>query len=341
MVRARSIRASTALALAAAALPLAVPACAASDGDGDTAAEASEALTASATLLVSADFASNSTTKGIVSSEITNDANVKLVAVGDLSYTSPYASNYPWASWTGRTFPVMGNHEFDSVSGKGGQQPYDLFDGKNAAGNLRFPAITGANGVATYDFTYSYEVAPGWLLVVLNTNVANSARTDCAIQPCSTQAQHLTSTVTNWRNAHGGKGCVVVAMHTARFSSMFSSSTDNEPWTPTVDAIWKAAVGQQVDVVLQSHAHVYEEFPKLGAGGCNAATGTKLFTVGSGGRGQVQPTKSNLTCTTPIVARPSPVNGVLKLALYDGSYGYRFETSATTTEPASKIACNR
>ena len=30
----------------------------------------------------------------------------------------------------------------------------------------------------------------------------------------------------------------------------------------------------------------------------------------------------------------------LKLALYDGSYGYRFETAATATEPASKIACN-
>lgn len=342
MVRARSILTSSVAVLAAAAvLPFTVPACAGADGDGGATSETTQALTAAATLLVSADFASNSTTKQIVAAEIANDSSVKLVPAGDLSYTSPYASNYPWASWAARTFPVMGNHEFDSVSGTGGQQPYDLFNGRNAAGNHVFSAIKGDNGVATYDFTYSWQVAPGWLLVVMNTNVANASKTDCAVQSCNAQATKLKTTVENWRNANGGKGCVIVAMHTARFSSMFSSSSDNEPWAPTVDAIWRAAVYEHVDIVLQGHAHVYEEFPKLGANGCTSSTGTKLFTVGSGGRGQVKPSKSNLTCTSPIAAHAAPINGVLKLALYGGSYGHRFETSATTGEPSASVTCNR
>ena len=78
-------------------------------------------------------------------------------------------SNYPWASWASRTYPVMGNHEFNSVAGTGGVQPFAMFNGTNAANDHKFPAITGNNGVATYDFSYSYEITPGWLLVVVNT----------------------------------------------------------------------------------------------------------------------------------------------------------------------------
>src|ERR1700722_3241939 len=47
-----------------------------------------------ATLLVSADFASTSKTKSIVESEIKTNGSVKLLAVGDLSYSAPYATNY-------------------------------------------------------------------------------------------------------------------------------------------------------------------------------------------------------------------------------------------------------
>lgn len=280
------------------------------------------------------DFASTSSTKGIAQTEIANDSSVKLVAVGDMSYSAPYASNYPWASWASRTFPVMGNHEFDSVSGTGGQQPYSLFNGNNAAGNLTFPAITGANGVATYDFSYSYQVAPGWLLVVVNTGV------NCAQQSCSTQGSKVTSDINSWRSSHGGHGCVIVAMHTARWSTMFSSDADNLPWAPGVAPIWDAAVGAKADIVLQGHAHVYEAFDKLDENGAYSATGAKLFTMGTGGRGQVQPTKSNISSSVLVASRPSPINGVLKLGLYSGAYGYTFETAATSGPPASSKACN-
>jgi hypothetical protein len=297
-------------------------------------AVSAQAVTAAATLLAAADFASTSSTAGIVTSEISNNSAVKLIAVGDMSYSSPYASNYPWAAWASRTFPIMGNHEFDSVSGSGGLQPYDMFNGTNAAGNLKFPAITGANGVATYDFTYSYEITPGWLLVVVNTGV------NCAQQSCSTQGTKLGTTIGSWRSANGGHGCVIVAMHTARWSTMFSSDSDNLPWAPGVAPIWDAAVAAEADIVLQAHVHVYEEFDKLNADGAYSSTGAKLFTVGTGGRGQVQPPQSNISSSVLVASDPSPINGVLKLGLYSGSYGYHFETAATSGAPASSKTCN-
>jgi hypothetical protein len=302
--------------------------------DADPVGTSAEAVTAAATLLVAGDFAATSATKGIVQNEIAGNGAVKLIAVGDMSYSAPYGSNYPWASWAARTFPVMGNHEFNSVAGTGGQQPFDLFDGTNAAGNLKFPAITGANGVSTYDFSYSHEITPGWLLAVVNTGV------NCAQQSCSTQATRLKTAIASWRSSNGGHGCVIVAMHTARWSTMFSSDADNEPWAAGVAPIWAAAIAEEADIVLQGHVHVYEEFEKLDANGNYSATGAKLFTVGSGGRGQVQPPVSNIASSKLVASRASPINGVLKLGLYSGSYGYHFETAASAGAPASSKACN-
>jgi len=290
--------------------------------------------TASATLLVSADFSATSSTKTIVSHEIATNSAIKLVAVGDMSYAAPYASNDPWASWAARTFPVMGNHEFNSVAGAGGQQPYDLFNGKNAAGNHTFPAITTPSGVASYHFGYSYEVTPGWLLVVLNTGV------DCKQQSCTSQATRMASWIQNGRTAHGGHGCVIVAMHTARWSTMFSGDADNLPWATSVSPIWNAAIANHADIVLQGHVHVYEEFEKLDANGHASSAGAKLFTMGAGGRGQVQPLKSNISSSLLVASHGAPINGVLKLALYPGAYGYHFETSATTTTPGATVHCN-
>ncbi len=305
-----------------------------SSGALESVSSQSEAVAAAATLLVAGDFASTSSTAGIAQTEINNDAALKLIAVGDMSYAAPYASNYPWAGFASRTFPVMGNHEFNSVAGQGGEEPFALFNGKNAAGNLKFPAITGANGVATYDFSYSYEVTPGWLLVVVNTGV------NCAQQSCATQGSKVQSQISAWRNNNGGHGCVIVAMHTARWSTMFSSDADNEPWATSVEPIWSAAIGEKADILLQGHVHVYEEFEKLDTNGNYSATGAKLFTMGSGGRGQVQPPLSNIPSARLVASHASPINGVLKLGLYAGSYGYHFETAATSSAPASTKACN-
>jgi len=283
-------------------------------------------VAAGATLLVSADFAATSSTKTIVQNELAHDGSIRLIAIGDMSYAAPYAANDPWAGWAARTFPVMGNHEFNTVAGKGGQQPFALFDGNNAAGDHRFTAITGDNGVATFDFAYSHEITPGWLLVVLNSG------TDCKQQSCTQQANRLDAWIRNWRTSHGGHGCVIVALHTARWSTMFSGDPDNLPWATSVAPLWTTAVADHADIVLQGHVHVYEEFKKI--------DGVKLFTVGAGGRGQVKPLTSNIAASALVASHGAPINGVLKLALYDGSYGYRFETAATTTEPASKIVCN-
>jgi len=229
----------------------------------------------------------------------------------------------------------MGNHEFDSVSGTGGDEPYAIFNGNNAAGNLTFPAITGANGVATYDFTYSYELAPGWLLVVLNTSVNFNTQT------AASQATNLGNWIDTWRAANGGHGCVIVALHTARWSTTFSGSADNGPnWVTGITPVWDAAIAHHVDIWLQGHVHAYEEFEKLDDQGNVSSAGIKTFTVGAGGRGQVAGGWSNIDVSKRLDYRASAVNGILKLALYDGSFGYKFEQAGSATTPTSSITCN-
>jgi hypothetical protein len=313
---------------------LVVLGCAGEDDATGVGASVDEVTTA-ATLLVSADFSATSATRTIVQAELTQNPAIQLLAVGDMSYTAPYADNDPWAAWASRTYPVMGNHEFNSVAGKGGLQPFQMFDGNNAADNHTFPPIiSSVGGVETFDFAYAHEVTPGWLLVVVNTGV------NCRQQACAAQATQLTSTISAWRADHGGHGCVIVAMHTARWSTMFSGDPDNLPWATGVAPLWSAAVTSKADLVFQGHVHVYEEFKKLGVTGQTLATGTKLFTVGAGGRGQVKPLTSNIAAAQLVDARGAPVNGVVKLALYPGAYGYRFETAASAGTPASSVACN-
>ncbi|MEO6776128.1 MAG: metallophosphoesterase [Kofleriaceae bacterium] len=316
-----------------AVLAILVAGCSDSEDGSDEVGVTTGDVTGAATLLVAGDFSATSSTKTIVNNELAHDSSLELLAVGDMSYTAPYADNDPWASWAGRTYPVMGNHEFNSVAGLGGREPYDMFDGNNAANDHTFPAIT-TNGLATYDFAYSHELTPGWLLVVVNTG------TNCKQQACTSQATRVTNWIKSWRANHGGHGCVIVAMHTARWSTMFSGDADNLPWAPGVAPLWSAAIAQHADLIFQGHVHAYEEFVKLDASGHASATGAKLFTAGSGGRGQVKPLSSNIASSLLVASRESPVNGVVKLALYPGKYGYRFETAASSTQPAATVACN-
>lgn len=289
------------------------------------------------TLLVSADFAPTSSTKQIVQSELAANPNAKLLAVGDLSYASPYAQNYPWnvASWISKTYPVMGNHEFNSVAGKGGEEPYNLFNGKNAAANHVFPALTGSNGVKTYDFFYTTELSPSWLLVVVNTS------NNFSTQSAASQAARMTDAVNAFRTKHGGHGCVALAMHTARFSDSFSGDADNgATWANGAAPIFNAAVADKVDVLLQGHVHDYEELVQLDANGHTSSSGVKVFTVGMGGRGQVKGGWSNVAASQVIAKKAGTINGVLKLALRPGGFGYQYENKATSGQPATSINCH-
>lgn len=300
-------------------------------------------------ILTSGDFSAASKTHDLVQAELAQLPDAALLPMGDLSYgdvstaTDPYLASYPWneSDWVGRTFPVMGNHEFNAVSGKGGQEPYALFNGHNAAGNRTFAAITGDNGVDTYDFTYAYEVTPGWLLVVVNSGVKFKT------QNVDAQAAHLAQWIDDWRAQHGGHGCVAIAMHTARWSTTFSGYSDNDPtWYQGTQPIWAAALAHHADLLLQGHVHAYEEFAKLDLDGNVSSDGVKVFTAGSGGRGQVKNDGSqwppnNLPLSRRLDFHASPADGVLKLALYPGGYGYQFETSATPgVVPPLTVSCN-
>ena len=142
--------------------------------------------------------------------------------------------------------------------------------------------------------------------MVLNTSVNFNTQT------AASQATNLGNWIDTWRASNGGHGCVIVALHTARWSTTFSGATDNGPtWVTGVTPIWGAAIAHHVDLWLQGHVHAYEEFEKLDDQGNDSSAGIKAFTVGSGGRGQQTGGWSNIATSKRLDYHASAVNGVL------------------------------
>ena len=239
-------------------------------------------------VLVSADFASSGTSAFDKLEAIgAGDNATKFITDGDMSYTGGstqvFEENNPWNAYKAKTFPVAGNHEFGTTGGSVGEFFYGEYSGAgNNAANRVFPLQAGST---QYDFAYYSDAIPGWRMIFLNSNV------NFETQSAGSQASLVTEWINGFRAANGGHGCILVALHQARWSQHYSGSSDNgEAWRTSVEPIWAAATQASsgpADLLLQAHVHVYEEFPVLDSGGAEASTGTKVFTVGIGGRGQV------------------------------------------------------
>ncbi len=200
-----------------------------------------------------------------------------------------------WGTERYRTYPVIGNHDYES--------------GPRAHGYFHyFGARAGVAGRGWY----STRVG-SWRLIALNTNCAYVS---CG--PHGAQYAWLSKVLTTRPVA-----CTIAIMHHPLVSS--GPHGDDESGAR---ALWKLLYRRGVDVALTGHDHIYERFKPVDAfGQPDVATGIREFVVGTGGaqhywidavhRGsQVRNTKTF---------------GVLRLALHPGSYTWRFLPIAGAT----------
>lgn len=159
---------------------------------------------------------------------------------------SEFANCYgpTWGRHRARTYPVAGNHDWDTNGGSG------YFNYFGAAGG----APTGY---------YSYKVG-AWHVIVLNSNLpahAGSAQYDWARRDLFAN----------------GSYCTAALWHHPVFSSGPNGNSSR------MREMWQLLQRSRVDLVLNGHEHGYERFAPQNADGGYDPQGPRSFVVGTGG----------------------------------------------------------
>src|SRR5207248_3605273 len=212
-------------------------------------------------------------------------------ALGDAGYPNGTAATYQncygpsWGRHKARTFPVTGNHDYDSSA--------------TAAGYFGYFGAAAGNPTKGY---YSYDLG-AWHIIVLNSN---SSRVATALG--SPQETWLRADL-----AAAGKQCVLAMWHAPRFYS--STSTSFTP-SASVKPFWDDLYAGHATVIVNAHMRDYERFAlQTPAGTVDSVGGIRQFIVGTGGEGLDSP---NTLIAPNSEVRISGVYGVLKLTLGDG-----------------------
>jgi|tagenome__1003787_1003787.scaffolds.fasta_scaffold20983321_2 hypothetical protein len=214
------------------------------------------------------------------------------------------------------TAPTPGNHEYKCrmLSAKPGcysAEPYFWY------WNYPISGPTQPGGGGQY---YSFN-AGGWHIISLDANILPMDN----IQSFSTtpQGQWLKADL-----AANKTRCTLAFWHQERFS-------DISLRLPQTSAFWISLYANNVDLIVNAHAHAYERWRPLNAGGqLDSARGMTQLVVGTGGnvlaeQWQTQDTRSAF--------RKNTNWGALKLTLRPGYAQYAFYSPQknTTGEPAA------
>jgi acid phosphatase type 7 len=194
-----------------------------------------------------------------------------------------------WGAYRDITFPVPGNHEYQTPGARG----YFGYFGKRA-------------GEPDKGY-YSYDLGT-WHLIALNSECHQIG--GCG--DSDPQARWLRQDLA----AHPRK-CVLAYWHRPRFSSGPHGSDRN------LDALWRILAKARADVVLAGHDHDYERFTPMNADGEASSEGVTQFVVGTGGRSHYQFRDPKPTSKVRITGR----DGVLRLQLIDRGYAWEFKAA--------------
>lgn len=241
--------------------------------------------------------------------------NLKPTAVltlGDNQYDSGEYENFlnfydpSWGQLKTITYPVPGNHDYETPKAKG---YFDYF--RDRAGDR-------AKGY------YSFDIGE-WHLIALNSNCY-------AIGGCgkgSPQEVWLKEDLA----AHTINKCTLAYWHHPLFSSGVEHGND-----PQFLSFWQDLYEYGVDIVLNGHDHDYERFaPQDPTGKLDTKQGIREFVVGTGGR--------NLYTIKKTIPNSEvhdfKTYGVLKLILHSASYEWEFIPIASQTfTDSGKDSCH-
>ena len=152
-----------------------------------------------------------------------------------------------WGRHKGRTFPVPGNHEYESP----GALPYYEYFGEVAGGGI-------GQGF------YSFDVG-AWHAIALNSNIPAEAG--------SAQAVWLRNELATKRAK-----CTIAYWHHPLFASGPNGGTSS------MRELWRILYEADADIILSAHEHLYERFAPQDPNGTRDATrGIRQFVVGTGG----------------------------------------------------------
>lgn len=224
--------------------------------------------------------------------------------LGDNVYPDGTLSQYnncynpSWGRHKARTYPSVGNHEYNT---------------SGAAGYYAYFGATAGDPAKGY---YSFDLG-AWHIIVLNSNISRTAS--------STQVAWLRADL-----AANAKSCTLAYWHHPRFSSGFEHGNNT-----SVEPFWDALYEFNADLILGGHDHHYERFgPQTPTGVANAATGIRQFVVGTGGKSLYSP--GTVKANSQVYYNNT--SGVLKLTLSEAGYTWQYiPTAGTFTDSGSGV----
>ncbi len=200
-----------------------------------------------------------------------------------------------WGRHKARTYPSVGNHEYDTPGAAG----YFSYFGDRAG-----PKPQGY---------YSYDLG-AWHIVVLNSNCSESGVGGCGVG--SEQERWLRADL-----ARNLRSCILAYWHHPRFTSTNPGSD------PKMQPFWQALYDYGAELVLNGHTHNYEHFAPQDPRGTATPNGIREFIVGTGGA----PLHRFNSPIANSVKRTDTTFGVLKLTLHPTSYDWEFVPVAGQT----------
>jgi 3',5'-cyclic AMP phosphodiesterase CpdA len=224
-----------------------------------------------------------------------------ILALGDLQYENgaldKFQQSYDrdWGKYKSITYPVPGNHEYNTPGAAG---YFDYFNEGRAEGRA------GETGKGYY----SANIA-NWHIIALNSNCLN-------IGGCgqgSQQYEWLTNDLADSKSS-----CTMAFWHHPHFTSgKYAADKANAGLSSD---FWNILLKNKADVVLNGHDHLYERFGPQDTAGSSDPMGIRQFTVGSGGKSHYTKSSNNSN-SQKIVDNES---GVLRLDLYAKAYKWQF-----------------
>jgi hypothetical protein len=179
--------------------------------------------------------------------------------LGDNAYFQGTRAQYrdcydsTWGKHKGRTFPVAGNHEYESP----GALPYFEYFGEVAAG----PTGQGF---------YSFDIG-NWHAIALNSNIP--------VGGGSSQAAWLREDLASSRAK-----CTLAYWH----HPLFTSGPDGD--MPSLREFWRILYDAGVEIIINAHEHMYERFALQDPDGrADSTRGIRQFIAGTGGAFLYQP----------------------------------------------------
>jgi hypothetical protein len=253
----------------------------------------STALAADPVFVGAGDIANCSRTQDEATAKLLDGITGTVFAAGDNVYEKGTAKEYAdcygptWGRHKGRTWPVPGNHDYETPGASG---YYGYFGSR--AGDPK-------------QGYYSINLG-AWHVVMLNSNC--SAVGGCGAT--SPQGKWLRSDL-----AANTKACTIAVWHHPRFTSKRTTPDG------LTSSLWQALYQYGAEVVVSGHQHNYERFaPQTPAGVADPSYGIRQFVVGTGGAALV----GFSTTMKNSQVRNSQTYGVLRLTLRASSYGYAF-----------------